>query len=66
MNFVSCGDKQIILWDIRKNKTVHQHVAGKKVISCVRVALDGSRILTSSYDQHFKVFKSDNFELTYQ
>jgi hypothetical protein len=38
----------------------------KKTVSSVHVISNGSRFMTSSFDQYLKVYKSDTFELTYQ
>lgn len=66
MNFVACGDKKITSWDIRSSKPLFDISNSKKILTCVRVLSNGSRIMSSSYDCHLKVYKSDTFEVTYQ
>ena len=66
LNFVACGEKKISSWDIRSTKPQFENISNKKLVSCVRVASKGSRIISSSYDNYLKVYKSDTFEVTYQ
>ena len=66
LNFVACGEKKITSWDIRSPQPLFENVSNKKLVSCVRVASKGSRIISSSYDNYLKVYKSDTFECTYQ
>lgn len=66
MNFVACGEKKISSWDIRSSRPVYENENNKKLLTCVRVVSNGSRVMTSSYDCHLKVYKSDTFEVTYQ
>ena len=61
LNFVVCGEKKITSWDIRSQKPLFENISSKKLVSCVRVASKGSRIISSSYDNYLKVYKTDTF-----
>lgn len=66
LTFVSCGGNKVFLWDIRTGKQLFSACNNKKTVSSVQVISNGSRFITSSFDQYFKVYKSDTFQLTYQ
>lgn len=54
------------MWDLRMGKKLFTACNNKKTVSSIRIASGGSRFITSSFDQYLKVYRSDNFELTYQ
>jgi WD40 repeat protein len=66
LTFVSCGGNKVFLWDIRNGKQLFSACNNKKTVSGVHVINNGSRFMTTSFDQYLKVYKSDTFELTYQ
>lgn len=63
---MASGGNKVSLWDVRTGKELFSACNNKKIVSAVKVVNHGSRFVTASYDQYFKVYKSDTFELTYQ
>lgn len=53
------------LWDVRTGKGLFEARNNKKIVSGVKVVSQGSRFMTSSYDNYLKVYQADTFELTY-
>jgi hypothetical protein len=51
---------------VRTGKELFSACNNKKTVSGVHVVNQGSRFITTSYDQYMKVYKSDTFSLTYQ
>lgn len=66
LNFIVGGERKITTWDIRNNKPIFINENHKKTVNCVKVISQGSRFLSVSSDQSLKVYRSDNFHITYQ
>lgn len=65
MTFVAVGGNKMSLWDVRTGKSLFEARNNKKIVSGVKVVSQGSRFVTSSYDNYLKIYQSDTFELTY-
>ena len=63
--FIISGSTRMQVWDLWKmNESLCDKMIANKSISCIKVI--GGKILTSSYDQHLKIFDSTDFGMHHQ
>jgi WD40 repeat protein len=61
LTFAAAGGNKVSLWDLRTAKPLFEGRNNKKIVSCVKVIKDGSRFITTSYDNYLKIYKADTF-----